>query len=190
MEKALLGHESSGGGSSSSSRRSRDASALFRRRSDAITHGSPYQKAAALVDLAEDGVGLPEQILDQSSFETAAKFYFIFTRFDILWSLNYFALIVLNFLEVSVVYVISVFFLIFFSCLLCTVTGAFKISNKVFCSFSILLESCYRPRILRRESASNLFNRSSGWSSGKEVDCRGRQVLHPVIRVVVRPVDW
>ncbi|GMP54562.1 hypothetical protein CsSME_00019699 [Camellia sinensis var. sinensis] len=99
MEKALLGHESSGGGSSSSSRRSRDASALFRRRSDAITHGSPYQKAAALVDLAEDGVGLPEQILDQSSFETAAKFYFIFTRFDILWSLNYFALIVLNFLE-------------------------------------------------------------------------------------------
>ncbi|XP_028118254.1 two pore calcium channel protein 1A-like isoform X4 [Camellia sinensis] len=99
MEKALLGHESSGGGSSSSRRRSRDASALFRRRSDAITHGSPYQKAAALVDLAEDGVGLPEQILDQSSFETAAKFYFIFTRFDILWSLNYFALIVLNFLE-------------------------------------------------------------------------------------------
>ncbi|CAL5336754.1 unnamed protein product [Camellia sinensis] len=106
MEKALLGHESSGGGSSSSSRRSRDASALFRRRSEAITHGSPYQKAAALVDLyvyrclqAEDGVGLPEQILDQSSFETAAKFYFIFTRFDILWSLNYFALIVLNFLE-------------------------------------------------------------------------------------------
>ncbi|THF97313.1 hypothetical protein TEA_013068 [Camellia sinensis var. sinensis] len=91
---------------------------------------------------AEDGVGLPEQILDQSSFETAAKFYFIFTRFDILWSLNYFALIVLNFLE-----------------------------------------SCYRPRILRRESALNLFNRSSGWLSGKEVDSRGRQVLHPVVRV-------
>ncbi|KAF5950165.1 hypothetical protein HYC85_012158 [Camellia sinensis] len=73
MEKALLGHESSGGGSSSSSRRSRDASALFRRRSEAITHGSPYQKAAALVDLAEDGVGLPEQILDQSSFETGMQ---------------------------------------------------------------------------------------------------------------------
>ncbi|KAL6561514.1 mitochondrial thiamine pyrophosphate transporter [Orobanche minor] len=32
---------------------------LFNRRSDAIAHGSPYQKAAALVDLAEDGIGIP-----------------------------------------------------------------------------------------------------------------------------------
>ncbi|KAL3714981.1 hypothetical protein ACJRO7_006829 [Eucalyptus globulus] len=71
----------------------------FKHRSDALAYGSPYQKAATLVDLAEDGVGLPVQILDQSNFESAAKFYFVFTKFDIIWSLNYFALIVLNFFE-------------------------------------------------------------------------------------------
>ncbi|CAL5342606.1 unnamed protein product [Camellia sinensis] len=91
-KEAFLGGESSGGGR-------RDRSSHFPRRSDAIAHGSPYQKAAALVDLAEDGVGLPEQILDQSSYETATKFYFIFVQFDLLWALNFFALIVLNFLE-------------------------------------------------------------------------------------------
>ncbi|XP_019194318.1 PREDICTED: two pore calcium channel protein 1A-like [Ipomoea nil] len=98
METALLSGESSGSGGGSGPLR------LFRRRafssrSDAIVYGSTYQKAAALVDLAEDGVGIPEEILDQSSFASAAKLYFIFTRFDFLWSLNYFALIVLNFLE-------------------------------------------------------------------------------------------
>ncbi|XP_058220116.1 two pore calcium channel protein 1B isoform X1 [Rhododendron vialii] len=98
MEKALLGGESSGGLKSTFSRW-RDESAHFLRRSDAISQGSLYQKAAALVDLAEDGVGLPEQILDQSSYETAAKIYFIYIRLDFLWALNYFALIVLNFLE-------------------------------------------------------------------------------------------
>lgn len=50
---------------------------------------------------AEDGVGLPEQILDSSSFQSYAKFYFIFTKWNLIWSLSYFALIVLNFLEVS-----------------------------------------------------------------------------------------
>lgn len=49
---------------------------------------------------AEDGIGLPEQILDQSSFQSSAKLYFIFIQFDIIWTLNYFALIILNFLEV------------------------------------------------------------------------------------------
>ncbi|KAK3184137.1 hypothetical protein Dsin_031423 [Dipteronia sinensis] len=90
MDKALLvSGESSG--------RRRDVS--FIGRTHAITQGSRYEKAAALVDLAEDGIGLPEQILDQSNFQRSAKFYFFFTKFDILWSLNYFALIVLNFLE-------------------------------------------------------------------------------------------
>ncbi|KAG5545318.1 hypothetical protein RHGRI_017699 [Rhododendron griersonianum] len=98
MEKALLGGESSGGLKSTFSSW-RDESAHFLRRSDAISYGSLYQKAAALVDLAEDGVGLPEQILDQSSYETAAKLYFIYVRLDFLWALNYFALIVLNFFE-------------------------------------------------------------------------------------------
>ncbi|KAG4208818.1 hypothetical protein ERO13_A03G156500v2 [Gossypium hirsutum] len=90
MNKPLLFGETSNGGG----RRDR----LYRR-SEAITYGSPYQRAAALVDLAEDGVGLPEQILDKSSFGSAAKFYFMFIKFDIIWTLNYFALVVLNFLE-------------------------------------------------------------------------------------------
>lgn len=50
---------------------------------------------------AEDGVGLPVQILDSSNFQNYARFYFIFTKFNLIWSLGYFALIVLNFLEVS-----------------------------------------------------------------------------------------
>ncbi|GMY10100.1 two pore calcium channel protein 1A-like isoform X6 [Fagus crenata] len=90
MEKPLISGESSGNGG-----RRREP----HNRSDAIAHGSSYQKAAALVDLAEDGIGLPEQILDQSNFQSAAKFYFLFTQFDIIWSLTYFALIILNFLE-------------------------------------------------------------------------------------------
>lgn len=92
MESPLLGDES--GGWRNSGRLPR-----FNRRSDAITHGSPYQKAAALVDLAEDDVGLPEEILDQPNFESAAKLYFVYTQLDLLWSLNYFALIVLSFFE-------------------------------------------------------------------------------------------
>ncbi|XP_057527340.1 two pore calcium channel protein 1 [Amaranthus tricolor] len=72
---------------------------VFKRRSDAITRGSVYQRAAALVDLAEDGVGLPEEILDEENFESSAKLYFVYTRLDFLWSLNYFALIAINFLE-------------------------------------------------------------------------------------------
>ncbi|KAF3444127.1 hypothetical protein FNV43_RR13817 [Rhamnella rubrinervis] len=89
MEKPLLSGETSGHRRPSG----------FTRRSDAITYGSSYQKAAALVDLAEDGLGLPEQILDQSSFQSSSNLYFIFTRVDIIWTLNYFALIILNFLE-------------------------------------------------------------------------------------------
>lgn len=90
MEKPLLAGQSSG---AATRRRERY------KRSDAIAYGPPYQKAAALVDLAEDGIGLPEQILDQSSFQNAAKLYFIFTQFDFVWTLTYFALILLNFLE-------------------------------------------------------------------------------------------
>ncbi|PWA36713.1 ion transport domain-containing protein [Artemisia annua] len=71
----------------------------FPRRSGAIAYGTPYQKAAALVDLAEDGSGLPEEILHLPSIETAARYYFIFIRFDIIWTLNIFALIALNFFE-------------------------------------------------------------------------------------------
>uniref|UniRef100_A0A7N0U384 Ion transport domain-containing protein n=2 Tax=Kalanchoe fedtschenkoi TaxID=63787 RepID=A0A7N0U384_KALFE len=79
----------------------RDLTRPFNRRSDAIAYGTPYQKAAALVDLAEDGVGLPEEILYESNFQKAAKFYFLYTRLDFIWTLNLFALIVLNFLEIN-----------------------------------------------------------------------------------------
>ncbi|CAM8989092.1 unnamed protein product [Rhodiola kirilowii] len=96
MDEALLHRHSSG--SSSGSQRSPRARG-FRRKSDAIAYGNRYQKAAALVDLAEDGVGLPEQILNASSFQNASKLYFLYTKMDFLWTLNIFALIVLNFLE-------------------------------------------------------------------------------------------
>ncbi|XP_062106013.1 two pore calcium channel protein 1 [Humulus lupulus] len=92
MEKPLLSGESSGDTST-------DVRNGYKRRSDAIAYGSSYQKAAALVDLAEDGIGLPEEILDQSNFQSAAKLYFFFIRLDFIWTLNYFALIILNFLE-------------------------------------------------------------------------------------------
>ncbi|XP_028761689.1 two pore calcium channel protein 1B [Neltuma alba] len=72
---------------------------LFLHRSHAIAYGSPTVKAAALVDLAEDGVGIPEQVLDSSSFQSSARFYFMFTKLNFIWSLGYFALLVLNFLE-------------------------------------------------------------------------------------------
>lgn len=77
----------------------RDRKRGFNRRTEAIAHGSPYEKAAALVDLAEDGIGIPEEIFDQPSFGSSLKSYLIFIQFDIIWSLNYFALILLNFLE-------------------------------------------------------------------------------------------
>ncbi|KAL7102235.1 hypothetical protein ACP275_08G106500 [Erythranthe tilingii] len=107
MDAALLGGSGSGGdveeaASATAVRIGRpkiDHKPLFDRRTDAIAHGSPYQKAAALVDLAEDGIGIPEEILDQSSYGSSLKSYLIFIRFDFLWTLNYFALILLNFLE-------------------------------------------------------------------------------------------
>ncbi|KAF5458455.1 hypothetical protein F2P56_022482 [Juglans regia] len=87
MEMPFLGGESGGTG------------VRRHNRSNAIAFGSPYEKAAALVDLAEDGIGLPEQILEQSNFQNAAKFYFMLIRLDFIWFLNYFALIILNFIE-------------------------------------------------------------------------------------------
>lgn len=50
---------------------------------------------------AEDGVGIPEEVLNDTRFERAMRFYFVYLRLDWLWSLNLFALILLNFLEVS-----------------------------------------------------------------------------------------
>ncbi|GAA0161530.1 ion channel [Lithospermum erythrorhizon] len=97
---SLLDAESGGSGSVSGSLSPRRRGGhIVHRRSDAIAYGTRYERAAALVDLAEDGIGLPEELLDHSSFASCAKMYFMFIQFDILWSLNYFALIMLNFLE-------------------------------------------------------------------------------------------
>lgn len=104
-EAPLIAEEEAERGSSSSishlvaggGRSSRE----YRRRSDALAYGDRYQKAAALVDLAEDGVGIPEDVLNDTKFERAMRFYFVYLRLDWLWSLNLFALILLNFLEVS-----------------------------------------------------------------------------------------
>ncbi|PIN14203.1 hypothetical protein CDL12_13171 [Handroanthus impetiginosus] len=93
MDEAFLGGDGGEAGRNGSRKHT------YNRRSDAIAYGSRYQKAAALVDLAEDGIGIPEEILDQSSFGSSLKSYLMFMRFDFLWSLNYFALILLNFLE-------------------------------------------------------------------------------------------
>lgn len=46
-------------------------------------------------------MGLPEEILYESNFQNAAKYYFMYTKLDFIWTLNLFALVVLNFLEVS-----------------------------------------------------------------------------------------
>ncbi|CAM0882105.1 unnamed protein product [Alopecurus aequalis] len=94
-EAAERGSPSSGGHLGGSGQNSKK----YRTRSDALAHGDRYQKAAALVDLAEDGVGIPEDVLTDTRFEVSMRFYFVYLRFDWLWSLNLFALILLNFLE-------------------------------------------------------------------------------------------
>ncbi|KAJ0986103.1 hypothetical protein J5N97_004459 [Dioscorea zingiberensis] len=94
MENPLITEASGSGGDSG-----HHWQKAYQRRSDAIAYGTRYQKAAALVDLAEDGIGLPEEVLNDSRYERAARFYFIYIRCDWLWSLNLFALILLNFLE-------------------------------------------------------------------------------------------
>ncbi|KAK4484444.1 hypothetical protein RD792_007026 [Penstemon davidsonii] len=96
MDAALLGGDSEIGGIGSPKRGRKH---IFNRRSDAIAYGSPYEKAAALVDLAEDGIGIPEDIFDLPSFGSSLKTYLIYIQFDLLWTLNYFALLALNFFE-------------------------------------------------------------------------------------------
>ncbi|MCO5597031.1 hypothetical protein L7F22_051104 [Adiantum nelumboides] len=58
-----------------------------------------YHKAAAFVDLAEDDVGLPEEVLQKPNYETSLRWYFTDMRLSFLWSLNLTALIILNFFE-------------------------------------------------------------------------------------------
>ncbi|XP_020581942.1 LOW QUALITY PROTEIN: two pore calcium channel protein 1 [Phalaenopsis equestris] len=97
METPLIIEASTSGGGDG--RQRQKPSQPYKRRSDAIAYGSRYQKAAALVDLAEDGIGLPEEVLNDIRFDRVARFYFIYIRFNFLWSLNLFALVLLSFLE-------------------------------------------------------------------------------------------
>ncbi|PWA96187.1 ion transport domain-containing protein [Artemisia annua] len=77
----------------------RDAIVTFIGGLHALIAGSIYQKAAALIDLANDDRDIPEEILDLPNIQRVEKFYLLFVRFDIIWTLNYFALITLNFFE-------------------------------------------------------------------------------------------
>ncbi|KAJ0561104.1 putative Two pore calcium channel protein 1, plant [Helianthus annuus] len=85
----------------------------FIRRWAAIAYGSPYQKAAALLDLAANGRGLPEGTFDVPNYEASVKLYFIFIRFDIIWTL---ALIALHFFEVGATSLLSAFMTRCFFC--------------------------------------------------------------------------
>ncbi|KAI3876336.1 hypothetical protein MKX03_032934 [Papaver bracteatum] len=98
MDKPLL-IDVQGEGDGSSSNGRRNSVPFLRSRFNAISHGNPYERAAALVVLAEDGIGLPEQVLESEDYGKAAKIYFIFIWFNPLWFVNLFALTVLNFLE-------------------------------------------------------------------------------------------
>lgn len=106
MEDPLLpsGSGRRGGRGESSSLGGHESGALNNvlvgRRGEAITKGNNFQKAAAMVDQAEDGVGLPPEVLEQPNFEEAAKLYFAYIRLDFLWDLNLAALLLLNFFEV------------------------------------------------------------------------------------------
>jgi len=50
---------------------------------------------------AEDGVGLPVEVLGQPNFEHAAKLYFWFIGLNPIWAINLAVLLLLNFFEVS-----------------------------------------------------------------------------------------
>lgn len=66
----------------------------------ALSSGSNVEKAAALVDLAEDGIGLPISLIHSPDFGERARRYFLYNKFDPLWTLNVILLLVLNFIEV------------------------------------------------------------------------------------------
>lgn len=74
-------------------------SSAFHKADTSVGAADRYHKCAALVDLAEDDVGLPEEVLEQPNFEAAVRWYFIDMRLNFLWSLNLAALILLNFFE-------------------------------------------------------------------------------------------
>jgi hypothetical protein len=94
---------------------------------------------------AEDGVGIPEQLLDSSSFQSYSRYYFMFTKLDLLWSLSYFALIILNFLEVCSKLLLN------FKWLNCLRPNEYRIERIYFTVYCICYRNLYgvkRPHIL------------------------------------------
>ncbi|KAL2650542.1 hypothetical protein R1flu_018670 [Riccia fluitans] len=72
----------------------------FRGRRGALVGGDVYQRAAALVDLAEDGEGIPSEVLEQDNAKRSTSLYFTYIRLDPFWNLTLAALILLSFFEV------------------------------------------------------------------------------------------
>ncbi|KAL3701109.1 hypothetical protein R1sor_019131 [Riccia sorocarpa] len=66
-----------------------------------LERADAYERAAAYVDLADNGVGIPSEVLEQQdNKELTRSFYFAYTLLDPFWNLTMAALILLNFFEV------------------------------------------------------------------------------------------
>lgn len=98
MEAPLLGRRESHAGDGGEQSGTRES--FWFGRASAIATGNKFEKAAALVDLAEDGEGIPTEVLNQHNSERATKLYFVYTRLTLLWGVNLAVIILLNFFEV------------------------------------------------------------------------------------------
>ncbi|GAQ77572.1 calcium channel-related [Klebsormidium nitens] len=70
------------------------------RRKSGLSSADRVERAAALVDLAEDGIGLPIELLDSTHFSRSAKRYFWCGALAPIWTANFCLLLGLNFVEV------------------------------------------------------------------------------------------
>ncbi|AQK97307.1 Two pore calcium channel protein 1 [Zea mays] len=86
--RGFCGSASTGGGSSGLGSGVR-GTRQYHRRSDALAYGDRYQKAAALVDLAEDGVGIPEDVLNDTRTITTINEIFYLHFQKPLWCQKY-----------------------------------------------------------------------------------------------------
>ncbi|GAQ86801.1 hypothetical protein KFL_003120080 [Klebsormidium nitens] len=102
MERPLIdSHRNSPGGNNQSAGRESSPNALsIDRRGKAFKTGSKVQQAAALVDIAYDGEGLPESFLDSPHFSEKADYYLFYNAAGPLWLATYAALLLLNFVEI------------------------------------------------------------------------------------------
>lgn len=101
MERPLIESRRSSPGSShpAADRGSSPSVLTIDRRGDAFKTGSQVQQAAALVDIAYDGEGLPESLLADPEFSRKANYYLLYNAARPLWLATYAALLLLNFVE-------------------------------------------------------------------------------------------